>query len=59
MNFYSLNIIHIPHQRYRSKNDRKYSKTISKRKSVCVPDITQLIIMKMKIEVNRIIIDTT
>ena len=59
LNFYRLNIIHILHQRYHSKNDRKYSKTISKRKSACIHDITQLTIMKIKMEINHITIDTT
>ena len=40
LNFCCSNIIHVLHQRYHSKNDRTYSKTISKRRSVCVHDIT-------------------
>ena len=59
LNFYCLNIIHIRHQRYHSKNDRTYSKEISKRTSVCVHGITLLIIMKMKLKINHMIIDTT
>ena len=59
MNFYFLNIILILHQRYHSKNDRTYSKKISKITSVCVDDITQLIIMEMKMKINHIMIDAT
>ena len=47
LNFYCLNIFDTLHQRYRSKNDRIYSKKISKR--ACVHDITKLIIMKAQL----------
>ena len=66
LNFYCLNIVLSLYQRYHSKNNRTFSKKLSKRTSVRVHDITQLIIMKNEEEnkshnnrydINRHILD--